>query len=204
MTLTLFTCHAGHLVLPNRTLVLVSRESGGNLLVNPLRTVWERAELTPVELMLWSFLVAAAGKAMLEVLPQLEGGCINYWEAGNWALNDQAIPPGPKTAPEYRQVHLHLLGRSRTTTDPSWKWGEAPRFPDFVDRHGWAANNERLTPTECQHIVARVEQLLQVRYGLHTSQITPWATCTGCGYPTPVTTPGQTSVVCLECCNPSL
>jgi hypothetical protein len=39
--------------------------------------------------MLWSFLVTAAGKAMLDVLPQLQGGCINYFDAGNWQLHDQ-------------------------------------------------------------------------------------------------------------------
>ena len=31
--------------------------------------------------------IVQAGRAMLDVLPQLENGCINYWEAGNWALN---------------------------------------------------------------------------------------------------------------------
>ena len=86
------------------------------------------SELTPVELMLWSFLVTATGKAMLDVLPQLEGGCINYFDAGNWQLHDQAEPKGPKTAKAYRRVHMHLLGRSRTATDPSWRWGEAPKF----------------------------------------------------------------------------
>ncbi len=119
MALKLFTCHGGHIVLPDRTLVLVSRQDGGNLVVIPPREVWERSELTPLELMLWSFLVAATGKAMIDVLPQLEGGCINYWEAGNWALNDEAEPKGLKTAGEYRKVHMHLLGRSRNATDPA-------------------------------------------------------------------------------------
>src|SRR3954470_19474012 len=95
--LKLYTCQGGHISLPDRALVLVSREDGGNLIVTPPRDVWERSVLTPVELMRWSFLVAAAGKAMLDRLPQLEGGCINYWEAGNWALNERAEPVGPKT-----------------------------------------------------------------------------------------------------------
>ena len=34
---------------------------------------------------------------MIDVLPQLAGGCINYWEAGNWALNDEAEPKGART-----------------------------------------------------------------------------------------------------------
>jgi hypothetical protein len=178
--------------------VLVSREDGGNLIAIPPREVWERSELTPVELMLWSFLVAATGKAMLEVLPQLEGGCINYWDAGNWALNDRAEPLGAKTAREHRKVHLHLLGRSRTATDPSWRWGEAPVFPDYVERHSWASKFERLSAGECRNIVAQVEANLKSHYGMHASHIAPSSPCRVCGYPTPVE-PGQTKGVCAEC-----
>lgn len=198
MGLKLFTCQGGHIILPDRTLVLVSRQDGGNLVVIPPREVWERSELTPVELMLWSFLVTATGKAMLDLLPQLEGGCINYWDAGNWALNDQAEPKGPKRAEEYRKVHMHLLGRSRTATDPSLKWGEAPKFPDFVERHSWASKFERLNAEECRNIVAQVETLLKTLYGMHASHILPWTACTVCGYPTPVE-PGQAQSICLEC-----
>ena len=49
---------------------------------------------------------------MLDELPQLEGGCIGYWEASNWALNDLAEPRGPKSPREHRRVHMHLFGRS--------------------------------------------------------------------------------------------
>ena len=70
MSLKLFTCQGGHIILPSS--VLVSRQDGGNLWVIPPRQVWESSELTPVELMLWSFLVTATGKAMLDVLPQLQ------------------------------------------------------------------------------------------------------------------------------------
>src|SRR5262245_61979829 len=111
MALMLFRCDGGSLMLPARVSLLASRENGGNLVVNPPRPVWERSELTPDELARFAFLVAAAGRAMLEVLPQLAGGCINYWEAGNWALNDAAEPVGRKDARTYRQMHLHLLGR---------------------------------------------------------------------------------------------
>jgi hypothetical protein len=114
MSATLFQCRGGRLVLPARTLVLVSREDGGNLVVEPPRPVWERSELEPDELTAWSTLVAAAERAMLDVLPQLADGCINDWEAGNWALNEAAPPVGPKTGPRHRSLHLHLLGRSRT------------------------------------------------------------------------------------------
>ena len=163
---TIFSFDGGSLALPDERLVLVSREDGGNLIVLPPRPVWERSELTADELTRWSFLVAAAGRAMIDALPQLEGGCVNYWEAGNWALHHDAEPRGPKTAPEHRGVHLHLLGRSRTAADPSWRWGEAPRFPDFADRHTWAANHERLTAAECAAVVARLETLLRERYGV--------------------------------------
>lgn len=198
MSLKLFTCHGGHIVLPDQTLVLVSRQDGGNLIVIPNREVWERSELTPVELMHWSFLVAATGKAMLDVLSQLDGGCINYWEAGNWALNEQAEPAGAKTAREFRKVHLHLLGRSRRATSPSLKWGEAPKFPDFAERYSWASKHERLCAEECRNIVARVETLLKSHYEMPASHIEPWATCKTCGYPTPLE-PGQKQTVCAEC-----
>jgi hypothetical protein len=179
-------------------LTLVSREDGGNLVVTPPREVWERSELTPVELMLWSFLVAATGRAMLDVLPQLAGGCLNYWEAGNWSLHDLADPKGPKTAREYRKVHTHLLGRSRTATDPSWRWGEAPRFPLFAERHSQAAKHEPLSAEECREIVAQAEASLIARYGMHAVHVAPGFNCALCGYPTPIAR-GQSERVCADC-----
>jgi hypothetical protein len=155
---TLFTCDGGCVVLPD--LVLVGREDGGHLVVNPPRVVWERSELTAVELCGWSALVAATGRAMIDSLPQLADGCVNYWEAGNWALHADAEPAGPKTVRAHRQVHAHLLGRSPDAIHPSWRWGEAPRFPAFVDRFSWAAEFERLTAGECAAIVSRLTDRL--------------------------------------------
>lgn len=204
----LFSCVGGHLALPAKGAALVSGKDGGNLLVNPPREVWERGELTPDELTRWSFLVAAGGQAMLRTLPQLEGGCINYWEAGNWALNIAAEPRGAgsrgtgslemKSAPEHRRVHLHLLGRSRNSTDPSWQWGEAPKFPDYADREAWAANHKLLSAAECRRIVAETERVLRERYGFTAEQISPWETCNACEYPM-VITPAQSAGRCLEC-----
>jgi hypothetical protein len=179
----LFNCRGGNLALPDRGAALVGREDGGNLLVNPPREVWERGELTSAELSQWSFLVAAAGQAMLRTLPQLEGGCINYWEAGNWALNVAAEPRGPKTAPEHRRMHLHLLGRSRTAASTDLRWGEAPKFPDFADRKAWSAKKELLRAEECQKIVAEVEKILRSRYGFAQEQFSKWEPCAGCRYP---------------------
>ena len=194
MSIQLFSCGGGHLILPDSHLVLVSRMDGGNLVVNPPVTVWERSELTRDQLIMWAFLVAAAGRAMLDSLPQLEGGCINYWEAGNWALNDDAEPKGLKIARQHRKVHLHLLGRSPASTDPSWKWGESPTFPRFSERDSWASNYERLSADECRRIVAQTETLLKTYYGLKDSQITPWTLCTNCGYPV-----SGSGALCVEC-----
>ena len=108
--------------------MLVSRQDGGNLWVIPPREVWERSELTPVELMLWSFFVTATGKAMLEVLPQLQGGCINYFDAGNWGLHDHAEPQGPKTAKAYRKVHMHLFGKKSHGGRPRLAMGRGPEI----------------------------------------------------------------------------
>jgi len=154
----LYEGSGGTLVLPD--MVFLDRADGGHLVVNPPREVWERSELTAKELTQWSFLVAATGRAMIEVLPQLEGGCVNYFEAGNWALNEQAEPAGPKTAVEYRRLHLHIFGRSRSARHPSWKWGEAPKLPDFLDRHRWSAGFAPLDARECRAVVARVKTLL--------------------------------------------
>lgn len=176
----LYACAGGEIVLPAAQLVLVGRADGGNLVVNPPRPVWERSELDRDELVAWSFLVAAAGRAMLAELPQLDGGCINYWEAGNWALHADAEPSGPKTAPGHRRVHLHLLGRSRFAASPDLVWGEAPRFPAFADRFGWAAGHRRLTGRECAAIVARAVAELRAKYGMEAPdpQI-----CGDCHYP---------------------
>ena len=162
----IFASAGGTVCLPDPALVLVDRRDGGNLIVNPPREVWERGELTAAELTQWSFLVAATGAAMIDVLPALDGGCVNYWEAGNWALNDAAPPQGRKTAREHRRVHMHLLGRSRHSTSPSWQWGEAPMFPPYGERHGWARSFERLNPDECERVVERIQEILRERYGV--------------------------------------
>ena len=198
MSLILFSCNGGHLVLPDRASLLASRENGGNLVVNPPRAVWERSELTPAELSCFAFLVAAAGRAMIDVLPQLEGGCINYWEAGNWALNDEAEPKGRKDARSHRSMHLHLLGRSPASADPAWAWGESPIFPRFADKASWAAAFERFTAGECYQIVSRTDTLLRTTYGLMSGQIANWSPCDTCGYPTPVAI-GESPHVCAEC-----
>ena len=132
----------------------------------------------------WSLLVAAAGAAMLDALPQLDGGCINYWEAGNCSPNDAADPLGPKRARDHRRMHLHLLGRSRTATHPSWRWGELLRFPEFAERHGWSAGHEPLTADECRAIVERTEARLVGTYGVDRSRMAPWHACPTCAYPT--------------------
>jgi hypothetical protein len=180
----LFRCDGGSLVLPDRLSLLASREHGGNLVVNPPRPVWERSELTPAELTQFAFLVAAAGRAMLDVLPQLAGGCINYWEAGNWALNDEAEPKGRKDARSHRSMHLHLLGRSPASTDPAWHWGESPRFPTFAEKESWAARFECFTAAECSAIVTHTDALLRSTYGVRDDQIAPW-TSGADGYPRP-------------------
>ncbi len=175
MAITLFRCQGGVIVLPNCDLVLVDREDGGNLVVNPPRDVWERSELSPTELKLWSQLVAATGKAMLTELPQLLNGCVNYWEAGNWALNEEAAPRGSKNPVVHRRVHLHLLGRSRNSKSSSWKWGEAPKFPDYADRLRWASSSRQLNGDECMRVITRTEQILNAVYGMNAAAIQPWS-----------------------------
>jgi diadenosine tetraphosphate (Ap4A) HIT family hydrolase len=160
---------SGSLVLP--AMVLVDRADGGHLVVNPPRVVWDRSELNARELALWSFLVASAGRAMMETLPQLAGGCINYWDAGNWSLHHDAEPPGLKDHRVHRQVHLHLLGRSPGARSASWQWGEAPRFPEFRDRVEWARDFAPLTDQECAAVAARAAELLHEKYETTLKQL---------------------------------
>jgi diadenosine tetraphosphate (Ap4A) HIT family hydrolase len=152
----------GTVVLPK--MVFLDRADGGHLIINPPHKVWEQSELSAMDLAHWCFLVGAVGRAMIDVLPQLEGGCVNYFEAGNWALNEQAPPKGPKRAPEHRRVHMHIFGRSRSARHPSWRWGEAPRLPDYQDRKSWAARFAPLEASECKAIIKQARVLLKRRY----------------------------------------
>jgi diadenosine tetraphosphate (Ap4A) HIT family hydrolase len=161
---TLIKCAGGTVALPASP--MNHRSDGGHLLVNPPRPVWERTELTPNELALWACLVAATARAMLETLPQLAGGCLNYWEAGNNALNELAHPPGQKTPQLHRKMHLHIFGRSPTASHPDWQWGEPPQFPKFASSKTWAAQFSRLEADECEAIKERLEVLLATRYAM--------------------------------------
>jgi diadenosine tetraphosphate (Ap4A) HIT family hydrolase len=153
---------SGSIDLPAK--VLCDRGDGGHLVVNPPRPVWERTALDVDELVAWSLLVAATGQAMLETLPQLRGGCLNYWEAGNWALHDLAPPTGPKQPRRDRRMHLHVFGRSRHARHPDWVWGESPRFPAFADSDRWSAQFAPLSDAECDAIAERADALLRSRY----------------------------------------
>lgn len=157
----IITSAGGSVTLP--ALVLIGRADGGHLVVHPPRPVWERSELTSRELAAWARLVSATGAAMLECLPQLRDGCVNYWEAGNWSLHDAAEPSGAKPVQAHRRVHLHLFGRSRTASHPAWLWGEAPAFPRFADRLTWAQAFTPLSPTECASIRDAVTRRLAAR-----------------------------------------
>ena len=152
----------GSVVLPK--MVFLDRADGGHLIINPPKDVWEASELSPLDVAHWCFLYGAIGRAMIDVLPQLDGGCVNYFEAGNWALNAAAPPRGPKRAQDRRRVHMHVFGRSPQARHPSWRWGEAPRLPDYKDRQRWAAGFEPLTAKECSAIVRRAKELLKKRY----------------------------------------
>jgi hypothetical protein len=175
----------GDLCLPDPKTIMIDRLDGGQLVVNPPRRVWERTALDRSELIAWNLLVAATGKAMLDCLGQLQGGCVNYWDAGNWALNDAADPPGPKPGPTFRVLHQHVIGRSPRSGDPDWRWGESPFFPAFADRLAWSRGKAALTAEECVAIVGRVRDVLLTAYEVPDADVHGGATCVVCGYPTP-------------------
>jgi hypothetical protein len=175
----------GDLCLPDPRTIMIDRLDGGQLVVNPPRRVWERTALDRSELIAWNLLIAATGRAMLECLPQLQSGCVNYWDAGNWALNDAADPPGPKPGPTHRVLHQHVIGRSPRSGDPDWRWGESPFFPAFAERFDWSRGKSPLTSEECGAIVGRVRDVLQSAYDVPPAEVDDGVTCATCGYPAP-------------------
>ena len=166
----LLTCPGGTLCVPVHP--MIDRANGGNLWVMPPRPVWDRSELSAEELTQWSFLIAASGRAMLGVLPQLKDGVINYWEAGNWSLNDRSAPEGvKKTGPAYKNVHMHLIGRSPASTDPDWAWGEAPYYPTYKDHHAWWQDKENLNREEQKVVAVETLRLLIEKYHVDSTLI---------------------------------
>jgi len=152
---------------------MIDRKDGGNLWVMPPRDIWDRSELTADELTQWSYLIAASGRAMLDVLPQLKDGVINYWEAGNWSLNDKSEPRGvKKTGPQHKKVHMHLIGRSPNSTDPGWAWGEAPFYPSFKEHQSWWEHKENLTREEQKAVACRASEILIEKYNVPETGIT--------------------------------
>lgn len=186
MSHILLRAAGGDLCLPDPKTIMIDRQDGGQLVVNPPRRVWERIALDLPELIAWNLLVAATGRAMLDCLPQLQSGCVNYWDAGNWALNDDAEPPGPKPGPTHRVLHQHVIGRSPRSGDPDWRWGESPFFPAFADRFAWSQGKTPLTPDECVAIVGRVREVLLTAYEVPPADVHDGITCVICGYPAPV------------------
>ena len=183
MSHVLYRGAGGTVTLPDLRTIMIDRRDGGQLVVHPARRVWDRTALDAAELTQWNFLVAATATAMLDTLPQLHGGCVNYWDAGNWALNPDAPPAGPKSGPEHRVLHQHLIGRSRQSADASWAWGEAPFYPAFKDRFAWSHGKAPLTAAECGVLALRLAQALVDGYGVASAA--PSAACAQCGYPTP-------------------
>ena len=59
---------------------------------------------------------------------------------------------------------MHVFGRSPRATHPAWRWGEAPRLPDYQDRQKWAACFAPLEEKECKAIIKRARALLEARY----------------------------------------
>jgi len=182
MSHVLYRGPGGTVTLPDPKTIMIDRRDGGQLVVHPPRRVWDRTALDVAELTQWNFLVAAAAGAMLDTLPQLRDGCINYWDAGNWALNEAAAPAGAKTGPGHRVLHLHLIGRSPHSTDPSWAWGESPFYPHYRDRFAWSEGKAPLTAGECGVLVTRLHHLLFDRYGVDAAGA---AVCGRCRYPAP-------------------
>lgn len=203
MSHVLMRGHGGTVCLPDPATTMIDRANGGQLVLYPSRRVWDRTALTLGELTAWQVLIAATARAMLDTLPQLAGGCLNYWDAGNWALHPEASPRGPKDPHERRSLHQHLCGRSPRSLDPAWAWGESPFFPAYADRFAWSAGKRPFTAVECVAIVARTRDVLRDTYAEATAQGIFSPPCQGCGYPAPVEDLELAGARCPTCVAPS-
>lgn len=189
----------GSVRLPDPATIMIDRADGGQLVVYPPRPVWDRTALSRDELVAWDVLVAAAARAMLDTLPQLADGCLNYWDAGNWALHPEAAPAGAKQPQTSRVLHLHLCGRSREARDSAWQWGEQPRFPAYADRFAWSAGKTALTAAECVAIAGRIVTALREVYGDTAAQDITSGPCAACGYPAPTADLDPSTGRCPAC-----
>ncbi len=199
MSQVLMRGRGGRVCLPDPATTMIDRADGGQLVLYPPRRVWDRTALTRDELIAWHVLIAATAHAMLETLPQLAGGCLNYWDAGNWALNPEAAPAGPKDPRLARVLHQHLCGRSPASADLAWQWGESPFFPAYRDRIAWSAGKAPFTAAECLAIVDRTCLTLREHYGEPDAQGIVCAPCARCGYPAPVDEVDDATRKCPAC-----
>lgn len=199
MSHVLMRGRGGRVCLPDPATTMIDRADGGQLVLHPPRRVWDRTALTRDELIDWHLLIAATARAMLETLPQLAGGCLNYWDAGNWALNPAAEPAGPKDPRTARVLHQHLCGRSPQSTDGAWQWGESPFFPAYVDRLAWSEGKTAFTAAECAAIVARTLDVLRDAYAEPDAQGITSAPCGACAYPTPLADLDAATARCPTC-----
>lgn len=198
MSHVLMRGRGGRVCLPDPATTMIDRANGGQLVLYPVRQVWDRTALTREELIAWHLLIAATARAMLDT-PQLAGGCLNYWDAGNWALNAHADPPGPKAPHRARVLHQHLCGRSPHSTDGAWQWGEAPFFPAYVERLAWSAGKAPFTPAECVTIVEVTRTVLRDVYAEPAAQGISSTVCGSCGYPTPAEDLDPATGRCPDC-----
>ena len=189
----------GRVCLPDPATTMIDRADGGQLVLYPPRRVWDRTALTRDELVAWHLLIASTARAMLDTLPQLAGGCLNYWDAGNWALNPAAEPAGPKDPRTARVLHQHLCGRSPHSSDGAWQWGESPFFPAYVDRFAWSAGKAPFTAAESVAIVERTVTVLREAYGEPAAQDITSAACGACGYPAPLDDLDPATTRCPAC-----
>jgi hypothetical protein len=183
MNQILYSNEFGKIVLPN--VPHKDRKFGGHLMVRPAILVHHSYELLafPKVFVGYQILISIAERAMLEVLPCLNGsesgkvkGIVNHLAAGNWEVHDDRDPVGVKKGAEYRSLHMHLYGRS--PLEPAspeverkkWGggWGEMVYLPKFhqtpfnknpkLAKSGWKVP-EGFTKEEIKLLTDRVIEL---------------------------------------------
>jgi len=125
------------------------RAYGGHLMIKPNVNVNHMHELYLQDRNLFNNvmdLCAITEMAILSI-PIMNGeltegrvGVVNSFEAGNWGMHTYRKPYGILKDASSKSFHIHYYGRS--TAEPSeteedkilhWGWGEAMRFPEFMD-----------------------------------------------------------------------
>lgn len=129
---------------------LIDRHDGGHIVIDPIKKVRDRQQLTPTQAIELMRLTIVVGKAMTKVMNAhgVDIGRINYQDNGNWGV---LTPEGP-------WMHVHLYGRAKSAKIQVY--GQATYFPHREENPAFYATLLPLTKEDCAAIATEIIKLL--------------------------------------------